>query len=317
MNEKQYNLYKKLLRCTPENLQAVLYLYLSKKYKTVVQTKDYVYAEGDIPIALVCHLDTVFKAPPTEDEIFYDREKKVIWASTGAGHDDRAGVYAALAILEKGLRPHVILTQGEELGGVGASALAELDCPFKNLRYLIEIDRRGLKDMVFYDCDNKDFIKYVGEYGFELAYGSFTDISFLMEAWGCAGVNVSCGYLNEHSTSEILRTDWLLETVDKIEAMLQATDIPRFEFIPSPHYWRWANPTVDDKNSCYMCGKALSPEERVPVELDDMTTENFCIDCAASVDVDWCETCGNAFMGHENQKLCFTCEDKVMGPYNF
>lgn len=318
MNEKQYNLYKKILQCTPENLQAVLYMYLSKTYKTVVQTKDYLYAVGDIPVALVCHLDTVFKTPPQPNEVFFDREAGVIWSPKGCGHDDRAGAYALVTLLERGLRPHVICTQGEEIGGVGASALAEEKCPFKDLRYMIELDRRGRQDMVFYDCDNKEFINYVGSFGFALAYGSFTDISFLMDAWGVAGVNLSCGYMSEHSDTEFLRTEWLEATIDKVETMLEnAKEAPFFEYIPSPHYWRWTTPSVDEKNSCFMCGKALAPEERVPVELENGISENFCIDCAASVEVDWCETCGNAFMGQQNQRLCYSCEDRLMGPYNF
>ena len=93
-------------------------------------------ATGDIPIALVAHMDTVFKKPP--EEIFFDQKHNVMWSPQGLGADDRAGVFAIVQIVRSGLKPHVIFTTDEECGALGAMALAKLDCPFTELKYLIQ-----------------------------------------------------------------------------------------------------------------------------------------------------------------------------------
>lgn len=302
---KNKALFEAVCRASEATLKAVLTTYLRSNYKQVISHNDYVCAIGDIPILLVAHLDTVFATPPKD--IYYDQEQQVVWSPQGGVGDDRSGVYLAMQILQAGYRPHVAFTCGEEVGGIGASALAELNCPFKDLRYMIELDRQGRNDMVFYDCDNKEFINYIGSFGFEFAHGSFTDITFLMDAWSCAGVNLSCGYLGQHSATEILHVDWMEETCEKVCKMLDcANEAPHFEFIPYANYWNWTHSV--DHNSCYFCGKALAPEERVPVLLEDGTAENFCIDCAASIEVEWCENCGNPFIpAHEIEKICPKC----------
>ena len=52
--------------------------FLQSKYKTVKTTADYIYAIGDIPIALVAHMDTVFPKPVSE--LYYDTRKNVMWS---------------------------------------------------------------------------------------------------------------------------------------------------------------------------------------------------------------------------------------------
>ena len=141
LKEKDYKLLENILMTKQSSLKNVLATYLGKKYKNVVQTPEYLYAEGTIPIALVAHMDTVFTEPPTE--IFYDTRKNVMWSPQGLGADDRAGVFCILKIIEAGYRPHIIFTTDEEIGCIGASKLAEIPCPFKDLRYIIELDRRG------------------------------------------------------------------------------------------------------------------------------------------------------------------------------
>lgn len=191
-----------------------------------VDAENYIYAEGEINIGLVAHLDTVFCAPP--EYIFHDPDECVIWSPDGLGADDRAGVEAILEILDAGLRPHIIFCLGEECGGVGAQKLAKDFRP--QLNYLIEIDRAGVNDCVFYSCDNRDFVQYVEQFGFKEQMGSFSDITFLAPVWGCAAVNLSTGYFNEHSHTEYLDYSILECTICKIIAML-SDDEHKFEYI--------------------------------------------------------------------------------------
>ena len=143
-----------------ESLLKVMSKYLKTKYKEVYFTPDYIVAVGDIPIAVVAHLDTVFTSPP--ENIFYDRVKNVMWSPEGMGADDRAGVYAIVQLIKQGLRPTVIFTTDEERGALGAEKLVkDYSEAITELKYIIQLDRRGSNDCVFYDCENPAFEEYI------------------------------------------------------------------------------------------------------------------------------------------------------------
>lgn len=292
--------FEQLASLSQTSLKRVMANFLKKYYPNVVETKDYIFAEGSIPIALVAHMDTVFMSPPSE--IFYDEKHNVMWSPQGLGADDRAGVFAITQIVRSGLQPHIIFTTDEEIGAIGATKLALLDCPFEDLRYMIQLDRRGSNDCVFYDCENPEFTKYIESFGFEWSYGSFTDISELGPAWKVAAVNLSVGYRDEHTTSEVLFVNQLLSTISKVKKMLTETDIPSFEFIPSEYYYQWMfNPKkVDiaygysDSIKCAGCKKYFMEEEMFPAVMLDRSTSFYCPDCLVDK-VSWCNNCGSAF----------------------
>ena len=191
-------------------------------YKTIRQKNDlFLYAEGSVPIMVVAHVDIVHDKQPSI--IFHDQRYNVLWSPTGLGADDRAGVLGILNILEKGYRPYVLFTNYEESGGAGAySAASELKQIVKknDIRYIIELDRKGSEDCVFYSCSNKEFEKYINTFGFKTDTGSFSDISILCPAWEIAGVNLSIGYYKQHTTGELLYLNELEHTVDRVCSML-------------------------------------------------------------------------------------------------
>ena len=84
--------FEQLASLRQSSLKNVLASFLKKHYSKVVHTNEYIIAEGDIPVALTAHMDTVFKFPP--DEIYFDSRKNVLWSPDGLGADDRAGVFA-------------------------------------------------------------------------------------------------------------------------------------------------------------------------------------------------------------------------------
>ena len=248
---------KKLCILTEDHLHKLIHDWLKKKYKRVINRPDYILAEGTIPICLVAHLDTVFKFTPLLEDFLYDQEKQVLWSPAGSGFDDRAGIYSILTLLSKGYRPHIIITHGEEIGGKGSYEITASfpKCPFKKCKALIQIDRAYEKDCVFYDCDNKDFLQYIESFGFETSWGTFSDISILAPAWGIAAVNLSCGYLDEHTTSERLVCSWCDATIQKIEKILrEARHMKKYKYIPRKHERKFiAYPGVST-NNCLMCG---------------------------------------------------------------
>lgn len=315
LKENDFKTFEQLCGLSQTSLKKTMGKYLRSKYDKVVETKDYIYSEGNIPIALVAHMDTVFPRPA--QEVYYDRQKNVIWSPDGLGADDRAGIFAIIQIIKMGFRPHIILTTDEEKGALGADKLAMIECPFKDLRYIIQLDRRGAIDCVFYSCDNIEFIDYIEAFGFAEAIGSFSDISVICPAWKIAGVNLSIGYRDEHSVSEVLFVGYMLNTIDKVVRMLQETEIPKFEYVPLAYdtnsakdiWFRWvSSKTNPDDKHCHVCQRDFLPEELIPVSMLDGTRQYFCIDCVADK-VEWCNCCGEAYELSSKNAKTGLCED--------
>jgi hypothetical protein len=79
---------------------------------------------------------------------------------------------------------------------------------------MVELDRKGVEDAVFYSCANEEFIKFVcNATGNIKAHGSFSDISTLMPASKLCGVNLSCGYFQAHTKNEYVNYNIMMETI--------------------------------------------------------------------------------------------------------
>lgn len=315
LNDKDYTLLERLVSLSEKEMCRAMAQYLRSKYDNTIITKDYIVAIGEIPIALVAHMDTVFKIPVSD--LYYDRKKGVLWSPDGLSADDRAGIFAIIKILQSGLRPSIILTCGEEQGGLGASALAEKypDCPITGLKYMIELDRRGTNDCVFYDCYCPEFVDYVEKFGFCERWGSFSDISFLMPVWNIVGVNLSVGYEDEHNYTEILNIGPLFDTIRKVKQMLQEENIPDFKYdeLPATNsaWWKHTN-YFSNEQRCSKCKKPFSDYELFPVFGIDRQPKVFCCDCMVG-NVEWCDSCGEAFEidSPANPKLCKVCAEDL------
>lgn len=283
--DNEFTLFEKICAMTEPQLFRTLKKLLIDRYdKVITDDKNYLVAIGNIDIALVAHLDTVFDTPAYE--VYYDIRKGVCWSPQGLGADDRAGVFACLNIIQRGLKPSIIFTTGEESGGVGAKELAKLECPIPNLKYMIELDRQGENDMCFYQCYCPDFISYVESFGFLEKKGSYSDITFLMEAWHICGVNLSCGYQDEHSYEERLFVDPMFATINKVYKMLKEKNIPTFKYgeneIPLTKWYRSNSRDCDWDNDmmlvkCDECGEKVFDFEIIKVD-----NKNYCCDCAAN-----------------------------------
>ena len=294
-------LMKKLCSLDKNKLDTILTKYLySKGYKQIRRTKDYIMVEGELPICLIAHMDTVFKYIP--EEFYYDNQKKVLWSPGGAGFDDRAGIYCILQIIESGLKPSVIFTDKEETGGLGARALIEKfpECPFEDCRALIQLDRAYKDDAVFYECYNEPFEKYIQHFGFKLAWGTFSDISIIAPAWKIAAVNLSVGYEDEHTESERLHCDWCDNTIKKVKRILiESTDMLSYAYIPyqkGMYSKRRMQGYFYGNNRCLICNSLINnPAERVQVKDPDSDIDfPICNSCF------WTYYCDNEQEGDKN-----------------
>lgn len=295
---------------TEKELRKGIPMMLRKLDYQPVATKKYIYAEGNIPIALVAHMDIVGKEPPKK--LYYDQKKKVMWAGGHIlGADDRAGIAAIWEIIKDGIyKPHLIFTCEEETGAAGASAIASLDMPFKDLKYIIELDRQGEEDCVFYDCDNEEFTDFISQYGFVPEWGTFTDISLICPAWKVAGVNLSVGYYNEHTKYEMLNFNHLEKTIDRVRHMLQACPEKTFEYVPSPYYGYYKYGDWDTE--CSFCGK--SGKNLHDVLLSSKVVAFACPECLKRhKEIRKCNFCGQYFLAQDkNETICKECQEDYM-----
>lgn len=280
-------------------------------YDVVYETDEYVYAVGDIPIALIAHCDTVFKNNP--QILFNDPEYGVYFYPGGSGFDDRAGVFAIFKILSCGYRPSIIFTNHEEIGGTGAKKLVlDFPEPEAELDFLIELDRAGSDDCVFYQCDNPEFVKYIESFGFKFNRGSFTDISFIAPVWGMAAVNLSIGYEYEHTDLEILFIEDTYATIRKVCNILEDNNHWKFyQYIPEARYYMGDSLFGFGKEvQCCCCGEIVNELDSVPIKQQDGTVDYYCVSCCEQ-HIDWCYMCGEPYIAVDGAVVCPECERKT------
>jgi len=329
---KDRRTYQNICHLTERGVLSIMRDILERKYgkDKVTATPSFVYAFGEIPIALVAHADTVFKLPPSIEHFYYDSEKDVIWNPEGAGADDRAGIFAIILLLKRfKFKPHVIITTGEESGCIGAGKLIAHMPVFKEpLKFMIQLDRRNRNDAVYYDCDNLEFEKFITPFGFHTEWGTFTDISVLAPVWGVAAVNFSIGYEDEHHEIERLHVDWMYETIEKTAKILQYVEqhpeMEPFKYIPAydsytfgtnryKYYsdgWYLDDDELDDWYipdgykpkpgfaHCDWCHREVPETQVIPVKMEHgITPMNMCLSCHDKVahQVVWCRNCGNGY----------------------
>lgn len=298
--EFNYELFCSIASLTQATLKTTLENCLENFYSNIIKTDKYIVGVGDIPVGLVAHMDTVFRNPPKN--IYFDREKSTIWSPDGLGADDRAGIYAILEILQQGFLPTVIFTTDEERGALGAASLAKSGNPVEGLKFLIELDRQGKDDCVFYECDNEEFHSYIETFNFKTQYGSFSDISLLCPCWNLCGVNLSVGYFDEHSYVERLNTKYLLDTIQKVIDILKQETYPTFEYI-----------TYNTEYKCSVCKMPFSEYELFPVKSRQEKKKfiYYCPDCMTNR-VEWCDICGQPYEIYGNKrKICRDCKEKI------
>lgn len=314
LSTKERKVFSHICQANQSQIFSIMRKFLIKNgYTKIEYTSGYLIAEGEMPIGLVAHADTVFSVAPYE--FFADDSANVMWSPQGLGADDRAGIYGIMRIIQKGYKPHIIITADEEKGCIGASKLvAKYKTPPFKLNFLIQLDRRGEQDSVYYDCGNDDFEEVINKYGFVTAIGSFSDISIIAPAWDVAAVNFSVGYFHEHSYGEYLHMGHFLNTLSKVEKILiDADTFPAYDYqeVVWSDYWNyttdndindyWKKYTPKPKKgeeACYFCADPYKTEQLVPLSFSTTKTKfKLCPNCFdhAKEDIGWCSKCGHGF----------------------
>ena len=242
-------MFKKICQMSQKDLKKFVAEQLQETHGTVFMEDGYVYAQGQMPVLLVAHLDTVHEHLPTQ--IYYDKASDSIFSPQGIGADDRCGVYMIFEVIKK-YNCSVLFCEDEEIGGVGAEKFTKSKLANKlDFNYMIEFDRQGHNDAVFYHCGNEEFEEFITKDFYKTATGTFSDISVLAPFFGCAAVNLSCGYYNAHTKDEFVVMYEMKESIQAACKILErTTEKDKFEYIESySRYGTYIYDWADDERT--------------------------------------------------------------------
>lgn len=222
--------FEKICRLKQMDLKLYVFSKLVELGYEVISDDGFLYAKGTEPVMLLAHMDTVHKVPVKTIQYFKDSSR--ILSPEGIGGDDRCGIYMILEILKEH-KCSVLFTEDEEIGCVGAKKFAKTDyINSLDVNYMIEFDRRGKNDAVFYSCDNKDFTKFITSgTGLIKSHGSCSDISTIAPASKIAAVNLSCGYYQAHTVTEYVVFEEMYNIIKIAKEIIQKECTKPFEYI--------------------------------------------------------------------------------------
>jgi hypothetical protein len=222
-----------------KELKEYMYSFLVEYYgvRNVYSEEGFIFVKGDLPVTLVAHLDTVHEVQVSEDTIVVN--DNIVSSPVGIGGDDRCGVYAIKKLVELGLKPTIVLTEDEEIGCIGARTFSKNHQYLRHIKecnFIVELDRKGRNDAVFYDCHNEFFKDYIISRGWEYNTGSCSDICYIAPITNVAAVNLSVGYYNAHTENEYVNFDDLEETILRVKDLLneQRRIFRKFKFHNNP-----------------------------------------------------------------------------------
>lgn len=188
-------------------------------------------------VLLVAHADTVWDnindIGDANDHVIVQKDGIIISGTpgTGTGADDRAG--CAILWLMKDLGHSLLITNGEESGGLGSNWLMDYNEDIadeinNSHQFAVQFDRRNASDYKCYTVGTQSFCSYIE---METGYSEpdpyrYTDIVALCRR--ITGVNLSIGYYDEHTQNERLVIGEWLHTLEICRKWLSKSDLPLF-----------------------------------------------------------------------------------------
>lgn len=212
--------------------------------------ENFVYIPGTRknPVLLVAHSDTADWWMPEDIEL-YEGQSEISNGNGLLGADDRAG--CAMLWLLRNTGHGLLITDGEERGGYGSAFLRWVHPKIlreinRHHQFMIQIDLHGRNQFKCYGVGTAEFRAYIRQKTSfsEPDQANFTDIVTLCT--GICGVNLSCGYYEEHTPSEcIVKQEWH-DTLQLLRSWLAETDLPRFQ-LPRKGKTRQAARSTNEK----------------------------------------------------------------------
>jgi hypothetical protein len=182
------------------------------RYGNIYVTKG---VTNDYP-CLVAHTDTVhsivkeFAVFQNGDTLFAFDNKK--GKQTGIGGDDKVGVYIVLQALLDVPVMKAVFFRDEEVGCKGSRySILNHKAWYDNCNFVIQADRRDFYDLITnssgLEISGREFVEEIHEiserYEYKETIGICTDVDQLTAGGiGVSCLNISCGYVNPHTSSE-------------------------------------------------------------------------------------------------------------------
>ena len=198
------------------------------KYQTMGKNIYHLTEDSD-NVIFSAHLDQVKTNGPAK---YFRRCGGIIkgynekWERTSLGADDKNGVWCILKLLEMGCDIDFIISEGEEKGCIGISALENngvLDV-IDSSRICIVLDRRGNTDILrggggdtYCSTLAQDLCNFFGK-DYKVTTGSLSDTAHL--CLFCESVNMSTCYDSPHTAKETTDICRLYELLDDLDNML-------------------------------------------------------------------------------------------------
>ena len=229
------NNFKTIIKAAQPQLKIMISKWLKKSGYEPMLEDGFVYAKGNMPVMLIAHMDTVHHNSVTD---ICESENGIVMSPQGIGGDDRCGVYMITRIVNKlgNKKPYILFTEDEEIGGIGASKFVASEYIKKlHLNYMIELDRKGDNDAVYYSCGNSEFETFISSFGFKTAIGSFSDISVIAPEVGVAAVNLSSGYYDAHTRYETINLNDVENIISRVTDIIN-TETVKYKYIAKYNY---------------------------------------------------------------------------------
>lgn len=208
------------------------------------------------------------------------------------GADDRVG--CAMMYLLKDTGHSILITRGEESGGIGASAASDCGYIAEDLQahsFMVQVDRRGSGEFVTYGLETPEFLEFMYSKfpDFTDEIGSYSDIATIGPAIGLCGVNLAAGFTNEHTASERFYLGAWQLTYHYLNELLCEEKLPKFLLPEDYSDWGYgwsgydrATGWQDSWDSWDEAGCSKSKKD------EPKNTEK-----ALTWGEDWCDQCGS------------------------
>lgn len=203
----------------------------------------------------VHRIDGIQRASNIKGVIGLDPREKL---SNCLGADDTAGIYAALRMIQAGVKATFIFHRDEEIGGKGSNWLAtNYGKWLAGFDRCIALDRRGTTDIITHQaygrcCSDGFADALASELGMSHSpseHGIFTDsanyVGIIQEC-----TNVSVGYEHEHSPNETLDTEYLERLIESLIAV-DWDSLPTLDWIDDSYAYSYVDDTCEYCSLCY------------------------------------------------------------------
>ncbi len=189
---------------------------------------------------MVCHIDTVHQINHDvkayiENDIIFAMDTKSM-TQFGTGGDDKVGIAITLEMIQNFKNFKAVFFLDEEHGCIGSSACNARY--FDDVTFVLQCDRRGSKDFVnrigstklYSNNFSKKIKKLLKKYNRKEVNGGITDVGQIAKMNTVMCANMSCGYYNPHSSTEIIKVKKVLQTSMLCYEILQLTKDKRYAY---------------------------------------------------------------------------------------